>query len=65
MKEEQDEEIMSLERRLETLRFQHEDRVRGMKTKFLKEKKAYEDSIETRIKSMAVEASKVHIFIFF
>ncbi|XP_064406247.1 basal body-orientation factor 1-like [Halichondria panicea] len=58
LKEEQDEEIMSLERRLETLRFQHEDRVRGMKTKFLKEKKAYEDSIETRIKSMAVEASK-------
>ncbi len=54
---------MTLERRLETMRFQHEDRVRGMKTKFLKEKKAYEDSIETRIKFMAVEASKVRMYI--
>ncbi len=59
LKEEQDREIESLERRLETARFQHEDRIRGMKAQFLRKKKAHEESINGRIQSMAVEASKV------
>ena len=59
LKDEQDREIESLERRLETMQFQHEDKIRGIKTKFLKEKKAYEESTESRIKTMADQASKV------
>lgn len=59
LKEQQDKEIESLERRLETARFQHEDRIRGMKAQFLREKKAYEESINSRIQTIAAEASKV------
>ena len=61
LKEEQDSEIEMLEKQMETLRFQHEDKVRAIKTTFLKEKKAFEESMESRIKTMEDVASKVRL----
>ena len=50
---------MQLEKEVEELSFQHENRIRALKTQFLKEKKAYEESATTRVKDMAEQASKV------
>lgn len=59
LQQDQEQEIRRLEEELEEHRFQHEDRIRGMKTKFLKEKKAFEDVTEAHIRAMADSANKV------
>ena len=59
LQQDQEQEICRLEEELEERRFQHEDRIRSMKTKFLKEKKTFEESTEARIRSMAEAANKV------
>lgn len=56
---EQEDEIAQLEREVEELSFQHENQIRALKTQFLREKKAYEESATARIKTMAEQASKV------
>ena len=56
---EQEQEIAQLEKEVEELSFQHENKIRAYKTQFLKEKKAYEESATARIKNMAEQASKV------
>lgn len=62
LQQDQEQEIRSLEEELEEQRFQHEDRIRGMKTKFLKEKKAFEEATEARIRSMADAANRVSCY---
>ena len=59
LQQDQEQEIRHLEEELEEHRFQHEDKIRGMKTKFLKEKKAFEEATEARIRAMADSANKV------
>ena len=59
LQQDQEQEISRLEEELEEQRFQHEDRIRSMKTKFLKEKKAFEEATEARIMAMADSANKV------
>lgn len=59
LQQDQEQETRHLEEKLEERRFQHEDRIRGMKTKFLKEKRAFEEATEARIKAMADLANKV------
>lgn len=59
LQQDQEQEISRLEEELEEQRFQHEDRIRSMKTKFLKEKKAFEEATEARIRAMADSANKV------
>ena len=41
------------------MRFQHEDRIRGLKTQFLRDKRAFEDATEDRIRAEAQRANKV------
>ena len=59
LQQDQEQEISRLEEELEEQRFRHEDRIRSMKTKFLKEKKAFEEATEARIRAMADSANKV------
>ena len=59
LQQDQEQEIRHLEEELEERRFQHEDRIRSMKTKFLREKKAFEEATEARIRTMADSANKV------
>lgn len=58
LQQDQEQEIRHLEEELEERRFQHEDRIRSMKTKFLREKKAFEEATEARIRTMADSANK-------
>ncbi len=44
---------------MEEERFVHEDKIRSLKTQFLKDKRQLEESSETRIREMAVHANKV------
>ena len=41
------------------MRFQHEDKVRRLKTQFLMDKRAFEETIEDLIRTEAQRASKV------
>ena len=61
LQQEQELEIHQLEVELEQIKFQHEDRIRGLKTAFLKEKRAFEEDMEAKVQAMADEANKVHV----
>ena len=50
---------MKLERELEERKFQHENRIRFLKTQFLKDKQAYEERAEAQVRAMANRADKV------
>ena len=50
---------MKLERELEERKFQHENRIRSLKTQFLKDKQAYEERAEAQVRAMADKADKV------
>jgi len=41
------------------MRFKHEDKLRSLKTQFLKEKRAFEESSTTKVQAMASDASRV------
>ena len=41
------------------MRFKHEDKLRALKTQFLKEKRAFEESSSSKVQSMASDASRV------
>lgn len=59
LQHEQESEIAKLERKLEDMRFKHEDKLRALKTQFLKEKRAFEESSSSKVQSMASDASRV------
>ena len=59
LQQEQEQEISRLEWQLEEMRFQHEDKVRRLKTQFLMDKRAFEETIEDLIRTEAQRASKV------
>lgn len=59
LQQEQEQEISRLERQLEEMRFRHEDRIRGLKTQFLRDKRAFEEATEDRIRAEAQRANKV------
>lgn len=59
LRTEQDSEIEQLEHQLEEERFIHEDKIRSIKTQFLKDKRILEESSEGRIREMAAHANKV------
>ena len=59
LKNEQDKEIKRLEQLLEEEKFAHENKIRAIKTQYLKEKRALEEEAETKIKEMANSANKV------
>ena len=59
LQHEQEAEIAKLERKLEDMRFKHEDKLRALKTQFLKEKRAFEESSSFKVQSMASDASRV------
>lgn len=51
-----------LEHKMEEERFAHEDKIRAIKTQFLKEKRVLEEASETRIKEIADLTKKVRIY---
>ncbi len=59
LQREQDEEISRLEREVEEQRFRHEDRVRGLKARFLRERRELEGQSHRRVRAMTDRASKV------
>lgn len=52
---------MRLERELEERKFHHENRIRSLKTQFLKDKQAYEERAEAQVRAMANKADKVSL----
>ena len=50
---------MQLEQQLELERFAHEDKIRSIKTQFLKTKRSLERDSDAKVKEMAVHANKV------
>lgn len=61
LQREQEEEIAALEKEVEEKRFQHETRIRALKTQFLKEQKSFEKEAELRVRTMAEKADKVFL----
>ena len=59
LQKEQESEIELLEQQLEEERFAHEDKIRSIKTQFLKDKRQLEESSEARIREMAIHANKI------
>ena len=59
LQQEQEQEISRLEWQLEEMRFQHEDKVRRLKTQFLMDKRAFKEATEDFIRTEAQRASKV------
>ena len=62
LQKDQEAEIQQLEQQLEEKRFSHEDKIRSIKTQFLKEKRILEEASDNKIKEMAVHANKVKPF---
>ncbi len=61
LQEEQEDKIQKLEQQLNEERFAHEDKIRSIKTQFLKEKRTLEEASRTKIKEMADVANKVSL----
>lgn len=59
LQKEQESEIRQLEHQLEEERFVHEEKMRSIKTQFLKEKRVLEEASEAKIREMNVHAHKV------
>ena len=59
LQKEQDSEIQQLEHQLEEERFAHEEKIRAIKTQFLKEKRLLEEESEAKIREMTAHANKV------
>ena len=59
LQQEQEQEISQLEWQLEEMKFQHEDKVRRLKTQFLTDKRAFEEATEDFIRTEAQRTSKV------
>ena len=59
LQSEQEDEIAKLEKEVEEKQFQHENRIRMLKTQFLREQRAFEKEAETRVQAMAERADKV------
>ena len=59
LKREQESEIHQLEHQLEVERFAHQDKIRAIKTQFLKQKRQLEEASEAKVKEMAAHANKV------
>jgi hypothetical protein len=58
LQKEQEEEITALEKEVEEKRFLHENRIRVLKTQFLREQKSFEKEAELRVRMMAERADK-------
>lgn len=58
LQKEQESEIRQLEHQLEEERFAHEEKMRSIKTQFLKEKRVLEEASEAKIREMNVHAHK-------
>jgi hypothetical protein len=59
LQREQESEIHQLEHQLEEERFAHEEKIRSIKTQFLKEKRMLEEVSEAKIREMTAHANKV------
>ena len=50
---------MRLEKEVEEKKFQHENRIRILKTQFLREQRSFEEEAEMKVNAMAEKADKV------
>ena len=55
----QEDEIARLEKEIEEKNFQHENRIRALKTKFLREQRSFEEQAEKKVTAMSEKADKV------
>ena len=56
----QEDEIARLEKEIEEKNFQHENRIRVLKTKFLQEQRSFEEQAEKKVTAMSEKADKVN-----
>ena len=52
---------MKLERHLEEMKFEHENSLRTMRSKFLRYHQAFEQEYETRMKAMSNASNQVRV----
>ena len=57
----QDLEIERLEKHLEQMKFEHENTLRSMRSRFLRQRQAFEDEYEARKKAMSDSANLVSL----